>query len=37
MLSLSVVLKSKYLWSVRYGYIGWDDNDECYFGGAEDE
>ena len=37
MLRLSVVFKSKELWSVGYGSMGCDYNDEWYFGGAEDE
>ena len=35
MLSLSVVFKSKELWSVGYGSMECDDNDEWSFGGAE--
>ena len=34
---LSVVLNSKELWSVGYSSMGWDDNNEWSFGGAEDE
>ena len=37
MLKLSVVLKSKELWSVEYGSMGYDDNGEWYFGGPEYE
>ena len=37
MLRLSVVFKSKELWSVGYGYTGCDDNYEWYFGGLENE
>ena len=37
MLRLSVVFKSKELWSVIYGSMVCDDNNEWSFGGAEDE
>ena len=37
MLSLSVVFKFKYFWSVGYGSMGCDDNYKWYFGGSEDE
>ena len=37
MLMLSVVFNSKEKNSVWYGSMGCDDNNEWYFGGAEDE
>ena len=37
MLRLSVVFKTKELWSVVYGSMGCDDNYEWSFGGPEDE
>ena len=37
MLRLSDVFKSKELWLVEYGYMGFDDNDAWYFGGPDDE
>ena len=36
MIRLSVVFKSKNLWSVGYGSMIYNDNDEWYFGGSED-
>ena len=35
MLRLIVVFKSEEIWSVGYGYMGFDDNYEWYFGGPE--
>ena len=37
MLKLSGVFNFKEIWSVLYGSMGWDDNDEWYFGGPDDE
>ena len=37
MLRLSDVFKSKYIWSVGYGSIGWDDNNEWSLGGPDDD
>ena len=37
MLRLSVVFMSKDIWSVGYGSMEYDDKNEWYFGGAEDE
>ena len=37
MLRLSDVFKSKYIWSVGYGSMGCDDNDEWYFGDPDYE
>ena len=37
MLRLSVVFKPEELWSVGYASMGYDDNYEWSFGGAEDE
>ena len=37
MLRLSVLFKSKELWSVGYGYMGCNDNNEWYFRGSKDD